>query len=147
VTQTSKLIIPGLGGLYAAIEEWTLPLLRIVTGLWLLPHGWSKLSGGLQGTADFFQSAGFSPGLFWAWMVALTEFFGGLFLAAGFLTRLVTIPIIIFLLAAASFHSSNGFMWSNGGLEYPLFWAVSAFIFLIRGGGKASVDRMIGKEF
>ena len=147
MTQTSKLIIPGLGGLYATLEEWTLPLLRIVTGLWLVPHGWGKLAGGMQGTADFFQSAGFSPGLLWAWMVALTEVVGGLLLAAGFLTRLVTIPIIVFLLAATSFHSGNGFMWSNGGFEYPLFWALAALIFLVRGGGKFSVDQAIGKEF
>ena len=147
MTQTSKLIIPGLGGLYAALEDWTLPLLRVMTGLWLVPHGWSKLSGGMPGTAEFFQSVGFSPGLLWAWLVALTEVVGGLFLAAGFLTRLVAIPIFIFLITAAFFHSAQGFMWNNGGLEYPLFWAVAALIFLVRGGGKASVDSMIGKEF
>ena len=147
MAQTSKLIIPGLGGIYAAFEEWTLPLLRIVTGLWLIPHGWGKLSGGMQGTADFLQGVGFAPGVLWAWLIALTEVVGGLFLAAGFLTRLVAIPIVIFLITAAVFHSSNGFMWSNGGSEYPLLWAVAAFVFLIRGGGKASVDRAIGKEF
>jgi putative oxidoreductase len=146
VTQTSKLIVPGLGRLYVALEDWALLLLRIATGLWLVPHGWGKLFGGIQGTADFFQSAGFSPGLLWAWLVALTEVLGGLFLAAGFLTRLVAIPIIIFLLTAASFHSSNGFMWNNGGFEYPLFWALAAFVFLIRGGGRLSVDGAIGKE-
>lgn len=147
MAQRSRLIVPALGGLYAALGDIALTLLRLVTGLWLVPHGWYKLDGNMAAAAQYFSGLGFTPGLLWAWMVALTEFGGGLCLASGFLTRLAAIPIIVFMLTATVHHSVNGFMWNDGGFEYPLFWAVSALVFLVRGGGRYSLDRLIGREF
>jgi putative oxidoreductase len=144
---TPHFFVPSLAPVYRGLEPLTLPLLRVVTGLWLVPHGWSKLSGGIEGTAGWLASEGFPAPVLMAWLVALTETVGGLLLAAGFLTRLVAVPVIIFLITATFYHAKNGFFWPDGGFEYPLFWAVAAFVFLVRGGGALSVDRAIGKEF
>jgi putative oxidoreductase len=76
----------------------------------------------------------------------LTEFVGGICLAIGLATRLVAIPIFIFLLTAVSYHSKNGFYWDRGGLEYPLMWAAVVLVFLVHGGGKASADHLIGRS-
>ena len=103
--------------------------------------------GGLEGTGQFFDSVGLTPGYELALLVGLVEFFGGLMLVLGLLTRPVAIAVLIFMGQAALFHASNGFMWSNGGYEYPLFWAIAALILVIRGGGFLSVDRLIGREF
>src|SRR5262249_22631489 len=68
-------------------------------------------------------------------------------LAAGFLTRLVAAPIIGFLMVAiVTYHWQFGFAWENRGIEYPLFWAIVVFHFLIRGGGAWSIDALIGRE-
>jgi putative oxidoreductase len=40
----------------------------------------------------------------------------------------------------------NGFYWNDGGLEYPLMWAVVTLVFLVKGGGKLSVDNLLGKS-
>ena len=88
----------------------------------------------------------FSPGLFWAVAVALTETVGGLFLAIGFLTRLVCLPILIFLVNSISYHWEFGYYWNDKGIEYPLFWSIVVLHFMVHGGGAWSVDRRIGRE-
>jgi uncharacterized membrane protein len=48
MSDTTYIIRP-LGAIYGLLEPLTLPFLRVVTGLWLVPHGWGKLLGGLGG--------------------------------------------------------------------------------------------------
>ena len=60
---STPLAVPGLGRIYAALSPLTLPLLRVATGLLLMPHGAQKLFGalggyGLAGTGQFFDSIG-----------------------------------------------------------------------------------------
>ena len=43
-------------------------------------------------------------------------------------------------------HLPIGFFWTDGGYEYPLFWAVVALSYVIRGGGRYSADALIGRE-
>ncbi|MDX2287644.1 MAG: DoxX family protein [Hyphomicrobiaceae bacterium] len=128
---------------------WT--IVRVATGLMLVPHGAQKLFGvfggyGLTGTAQFFeQSLGLYPGLLFAGLAGATEFFGGLFLALGLLTRLSAVAVVA-LMAYAAFavHLGNGFFWTSGGFEYPLLWGLVALALVIRGGGVWSIDRRIG---
>ena len=129
--------------------SWT--LIRVATGLILVPHGAQKLfgwfgGGGLAGTAQFFeQNLGLYPGLLFAGAAGLTEFFGGLLLAAGFLTRLSAAAVVaVMSYAAFVVHLGNGFFWTNGGYEFPLLWGLFALAIAIRGGGRVSVDRLVG---
>lgn len=147
-------IIPALGPLYAALSPLSYPTIRFFAGLFLVPHGAQKLfgwfgGGGLQGTADGFANhLGLEPGMFFAVLVGATEFFGGLLLAVGFLTRPVAVAATI-LLAVAAFkvHLANGFFVGNGGYEYALLWGLITLAIAFRGGGELSVDRAIGREF
>ncbi len=132
--------------------SWT--LIRVATGLILVPHGAQKLfgwfgGGGLTGTAQFFeQNLGLYPGLLFAGAAGLTEFVGGLFLAIGLLTRLSAAAVVAVMAYAVFFvHLGNGFFWTNGGYEFPLLWGLVALAFVIRGGGRGSVDRAVGWRF
>ena len=140
-----RLMVPALGGAYGALAPYTETLVRLVAGLSFLPHGYPKLLNPTA-SAQFFAENGFRPALLWAIVVGCTEVFGGLCLAAGLATRVVCVPILIFLLAAVAHHWPNGFAWIEEGFEYPLFWAVVVFHFLIHGGGRYSADAMIGRE-
>lgn len=142
-----RLIIPALGGIYRTFAPITEPLIRVVAGGSLAIHGYPILFGNTGAAAKFLASTGFENGLFWAYVVGAVEFFCGLFLALGFLTRVVAVPIIGFLaVAIVSYHWQFGFAWENRGIEYPLFWAIVVLHFLLRGGGPWSLDRLIGRE-
>jgi putative oxidoreductase len=143
---SQRLVIPALGSLYRALAPFTMLLIRLVAGLSLVPHGYPKLFVNPERSATFLEQSGFRPGLFWAIVLGSTEFFGGLLLAAGLFTRIVCVPIFIFLSAAVFHHSQFGFVWNNQGFEYPLFWAIVVFHFLVNGGGRCSVDAMLGRE-
>ena len=153
-TTTTNLTIPAFGGIHDRLSSLGEPLIRVTAGLLLMPHGAQKLFGwfggyGLDGTAGFFATnLGLEPGLFWAALVGGVEFFGGLFLAIGLLTRPVAAAIAT-LMAVALFqvHLGNGFFWTDGGFEYPLMWGLIAIAFALRGGGAQSVDARIGREF
>jgi putative oxidoreductase len=139
-------------GLDTDTIAWT--LVRAATGLILVPHGAQKLFGwfgghGLVGTAQFFeQSLGLYPGLLFAGAAGLTEFFGGLFLAFGLLTRLSAAAVVaVMAYAAFGVHLANGFFWTNGGLEFPLLWGLVALALVIRGGGPLSADARIGWRY
>jgi putative oxidoreductase len=143
--------IPAFSGIYSALEPYTLPLLRLVMGLILFPHGGQKLFGwfGGAGFAKFtqiFDSMGYHPGAFWTAVVGSTELIGGILLAIGLLTRFASLAIVIFMINAVWATSAKGFFWTAGGMEYSLLIGVVAFVFLIRGGGNMSVDRAIGWE-
>lgn len=147
MSATPRFIIPALGPIYRAVAPITEPLIRIVAGGSLAIHGYPILFGNTASVGQFLQSTGFENGLFWAYVVGALEFFCGIWLALGFLTRLVAIPIIGFLLVAiVTYNFQFGFHWENRGFEYPLFWSIVVFHFLVHGGGRWSLDALIGRE-
>lgn len=129
------------------------PLVRVTTGLLLVPHGAQKLFGwfggyGLAGTGAYFgDTLGMQPGILFALLAGLVEFFGGLALVFGLLTRPAAAAVAALLAVALSFHVANGFFWTNGGFEYPLMWFLLAVAILLRGGGEYSLDRRLGLRF
>ena len=152
-TTAPRPIIPALAPLYQGLSGLSYPLIRVAAGLILVPHGAQKLFGwfggyGLEGTAGFFaQNLGLEPGMFFAVLVGATEFFGGLLLALGLLTRPAAAAIAVLMAVAITVHLPNGFFWTSGGYEYPLLWGLIALAIAFRGGGELSVDRKIGREF
>ncbi|MGE0651952.1 MAG: DoxX family protein [Alphaproteobacteria bacterium] len=149
---STKPILTWAAALYRPLEPLAWPAIRVITGLNLIPHGAQKLFGafggsGLEATAAGFEKMGYTPGAFWATMVACTEVFGGILIAIGLLTRPAAVAATIFLATAVTFHMGNGFFVGKGGYEYALMWAVLAAAIAVRGGGRFSVDRAIGREF
>lgn len=138
----------------ASLDAMSWTLVRIATGLILVPHGAQKLfgwfgGGGLTGTAQFFeQNLGLYPGLLFAGLAGATEFVGGLLLALGLLTRLSAAAVVaVMAYAAFVVHWGNGFFWTAGGYEFPLLWGLVALALVIRGGGPLSLDRILGWKF
>ena len=153
-TMQPRLIIPALSPLYDFLSPVAVPMIRVFAGLMLMPHGAQKLfgwfgGGGLEGTAQFFGGTlGLQPAMLFAVLVGATEFFGGLLLAVGLLTRVAAAGItILMLVAIVTVHLGNGFFNQNGGYEYPLLWGIVALAFVFQGGGARSLDRRIGWEF
>ncbi|MEM6971830.1 MAG: DoxX family protein [Pseudomonadota bacterium] len=136
----------------ATLGEIADTALRVVVGLFLVPHGAQKLFGafgghGLEATGQFFETQlGFWNGFLAALAAGSVETFGGLALALGLATRPVAIMIAVMLAVAASVHIGAGFFWTNGGWEYAVFWAVAAAVFAVKGGGRFSLDALIARR-
>ncbi len=148
----ADLIFPVMAPVYGAGGCIAWPLVRFFAGINLVPHGAQKLFGlfggaGMEHVIGMFDQMGFHPASFWAYLVACTEFFGGLMIAFGFLTRFGAAAATIFLtVSILKVHGPHGFFAMGGGYEYPLLWAVVCFAVFLRGGGPLSVDALIGKE-
>lgn len=146
-------IIPAFGSLYDCAVPVTYALLRAGLGIILIPHGMQKLFGsfggmGLNGFAALFDKLGYSPGMFWTWVVGGTEFIGGILLVLGLFTRISAAAQVIFMINAIWFTANSaGFFWTKGGMEYPLLIGLAALYVLAQGGGAYSLDRKIGREF
>lgn len=152
-TATSdRLVVPALAPVYLAASDLAEAALRIAAGAFLIPHGAQKLFGwfgghGLEATGQFFETQlGFANGFLAALGAGSVETFGGILLALGLLTRPVAAAIAVMLLVAATVHVPAGFFWTSGGWEYPVLWAAVAGFFAVRGGGRLSLDRVIGRE-
>jgi putative oxidoreductase len=145
--QAPRLLVPALGGIYRTFAPITEPIVRVVAGGSLAIHGYPILFGDIGAAAKFLESTGFENDVFWAYVVGSVEFVCGLFLALGFLTRVVAAPIIgVLVIAIVTYHWQYGFAWESRGIEYPLFWSIVVLHFLVRGGGRWSIDAMIGWE-
>ncbi|MEM9371570.1 MAG: DoxX family protein [Pseudomonadota bacterium] len=151
-TNPTQLVIPALKPVYSALDDIAFAGLRITTGLFLVPHGAQKLFGmfggyGLEATGQFFQTQlGFANGYLAALAAGSIEVFAGLALALGLFTRVAAGAVAVLLAVAATIHLSAGFFWSNGGWEYAALWTILAAYFVVKGGGRLSVDRAIGRE-
>lgn len=142
-------------------------LLRVGSGLALATHGYPKLFGGegkeapalakllgknfpatlARGGAENFSKGLESMGVPFpkhgAYLSALTEFGGGLALALGLFTRLVTPAIIVnMLVAIRKAHWSTGFS-GQGGFELPSLFTVIAASLWLTGPGRYSLDHLL----
>jgi putative oxidoreductase len=146
-----RYLMPGLGGIYAALDAYSWPLIRVATGLFFVPHGLQKVfgfwGGNLSRFGEGFAKFGLEPGLFWATYIGCLELFGGLLLAIGLFTRPVALLFCGFM-AVAAFHVNiaRGWFWTGGGMELPLYLLLVCLAILIRGGGALSIDRALGRE-
>ncbi len=151
-TSSPKLIVPGVSGLYEWGSGLGYPFLRFFAGIMFVPHGAQKLfgmfGGTYGGTVQFFTNIGITPAEFWVPLVGFVEFFGGIAIALGLLTRPFALAVTIELLFAAFFfHLSKGFFVAKGGYEHALIWAIIMIFIFFRGGGRLSIDSKLGKEF
>jgi putative oxidoreductase len=140
--------------LFATDDNTGTAILRLVLGVVFFAHGAQKLLGwfggyGFSGTMGFFTGTMHIPAPF-AFLAIVAEFFGGVGLILGFLTRIAAFGIAAnMVVAIATVHSPFGFFmnWSGTqkgeGFEYHLLvLAMTAFL-MIRGAGALSVDRAI----
>ena len=127
----------------ATNADYAATLLRVAMGGLFVAHAALKIFVFTPaGTAGYFQSIGL-PGIL-AYLTIAAELLGGLALILGVKTRLVALALVPVLVGAAWFgHGSAGFFFSNtdGGWEYPAFWAVTLIVQALLGDGAYALGR------
>jgi putative oxidoreductase len=140
--------------LYATDDSAATSILRLVLGVVFFAHGAQKMLGwfggfGFAGTMGFFTGLLHIPAPL-AFLAIAAEFFGGIGLIFGFLTRIAAFGIgVNMLVAIMTVHRAFGFFinWTGTqkgeGFEFHLLvLAIVAFL-MIRGAGAFSVDRAL----
>ena len=131
---------------------WGALALRVPIGVIFAAHGAQKLFGwfggyGLQGTAGWLESIGLAPGTLMALLAGGAEFFGGLALILGVLTRPAALALAFTMLVAIfKVHFVNGLFMANNGYEFGLSLLAASVALLLSGAGRVSVDEIISKR-
>ena len=129
-------------------------VLRVVLGIVFFAHGAQLALGwfggnGFSATMQFFTQNMHIPTVF-AFLAIMAQFLGSLGLIVGLLTRVAAFGIaVVMLVATVMIHLPVGFFmnWFGNqkgeGYEYHLLAMVIALALMIKGGGKASIDRAL----
>ena len=140
--------------LTATENSAAIAILRVVLGVVFFAHGAQKMLGwfggyGFSGTMGMFTNVMHIPAVL-AFLAIAAEFFGGLGLIFGLLTRIAAFGIAVnMVVAVLTVHMHVGFFmnWAGTqkgeGFEYHLLVLAMALLLMIKGGGAASVDRAI----
>jgi putative oxidoreductase len=140
--------------LIATDNDIATTILRLVLGVIFFAHGAQKMLGwfggyGFTGTMGFFTGVLHIPAVF-AFLAIAAEFFGGLGLIFGLLTRVASFGVFCnMIVAVVMVHGQFGF-WMNWtgaqkgeGYEYHLLLLAASALLMIRGAGAVSVDRLL----
>jgi putative oxidoreductase len=116
-------------------------LLRLCLGAMFIAHAmlkWRVFT--IPGTVAFFQSLGL-PGWL-AYVTIAVELLGAACLILGIYPRYVALLLIPLILGTiVTVHGKKGWLFSNtdGGWEYPAFWAAALFAVFLLGDGMATL--------
>jgi putative oxidoreductase len=126
-----------------AAVDWALLVARVAVGIIFAAHGSQKMFGtfGGPGLAEIAKMMGPI-----GYLVSIGEFFGGLGIAVGFLSRFSAASIIVIMLGAiAMVHGKNGFFIAPPkiGFEYNLALIGLLASILIAGPGRLSIGRFL----
>jgi putative oxidoreductase len=119
--------------------DLALLVVRVVAGVIFAAHGAQKLFGvwGGPGLAKTVEMLGVGP---LGYLVGICEFFGGLGLILGFLTRFSAVSLIVIMIGAIyKVHGQHGFFLQNQGFEYNLALIGLLLPTLLCGPGRFSI--------
>jgi putative oxidoreductase len=124
-----------------------LAILRVVVGTVFVAHGGQKLFVyGLDGVAGSFGQMGIPAAGLFGPLTAFAEFFGGLALVAGLLTRLAAAGTTAVMAGAIAFvHAKAGFFLPAGS-EFALTLLASSALLALTGAGRYSLDALIARR-
>jgi putative oxidoreductase len=146
-----------LGQVVNTVDTWGFLIIRLALGCIFMAHGAQKLFGLFGGAGfaqtmqQFQQGLGIPMPLIFIAMV--TEFFGGLAVLTGCLTRLAALGLaVIMIVAIVKVHWAGGFFLNlncvpgvGQGFEFNLALLAMALGLVISGPGYLSIDRWISK--
>jgi len=124
-----------------------LAILRLAVGAVFIAHGGQKLFVyGFDGVAGAFAQMGVPMAGIVGPLVALLEFFGGIALVVGLLTRVAALGLAATMVGAlALVHAPAGFFLPNGS-EFALSLLAVTLSLALVGAGRFAIDAKIAER-
>jgi len=126
------------------LQPLGLVAMRIALGTVMIAHGYPKVTG-IHGVEKMLAGMGIP-----AWMAYLTagaEFFGGILIIIGLLTRPAAAALLIdMIVAIAKVHWKNG-LTGQGNYQLPMALAALSLALIFFGAGPIALDAVIGREW
>ena len=124
------------------LNDFALLSVRIGLAVVFIFHGGQKLFGLFGGAGMAKLVEGFGPVL--GYLIAIGEFFGGLGLLVGVLTRFSAASLIVIMAGAIVLvHGKNGFSSANGGYEYNFALITMSLAILLAGPGRLAIAQVL----
>ena len=116
--------------------------MRVALGAVMIVHGYPKVTG-IHNVEKFFGSIGLP---WWsAYLSAGAEFFGGILIIVGLLTRPVAFAQLIdMIVAIAKVHWKHGLV-GEGNYQLPMTLAALSLALIFFGAGAIALDAVIGR--
>lgn len=123
--------------------DYGILILRLFFGIMIFTHGLQKAAGFPEAAETFPDPIGLGSRLSYL-LITATEIGGGLFVAAGLLTRLTAL-VLVFGMAVAAFIVHKPFTVS--GSELALVYMMAFVVLAVTGGGRFSADNLLANKF
>lgn len=142
------------GAIGSLFQSPLLLALRVFFGISFLLAGWGKLQN-ISQFSDTLLTLHIPYPETMAWVAALTEVICGFFLAIGFLSRIVSIPLIVVMCVAyATAHVDSIYAIAKDPMQFvrqaPFNFLITALLVFAFGPGLFSLDALLfgrtGKE-
>jgi putative oxidoreductase len=126
----------------ADATDWASLILRLVLGLLMLPHGYSKLQTVLSGDLKFADPIGIGEPVSLI-LTVFAEFLCSILLVIGLGTCLAIIPLVITMLVVVFIvHAPDGMDQK----EHPLLYLLPYIALFFLGSGKFSLDAFLKRS-
>ena len=136
-------------------------VLRLITGIGFMAHGWAKLSRGTAGFEKMLLQLGVPFPHVMGIVVPYIELLGGVALLVGLWIRIVSpLLMVTMLVAMFTIHIHYGFssiktiglnaggpVFGPPGYEINLLYVAILLSLVITGAGRFSVDAMLGSSY
>lgn len=128
------------------LQDVSLLVVRLILAYGFYEPAMNKIKN-ITSVAEWFSSIGIPAPMLNAYLAAGTEILGVVLLPLGFLSRIISIPLMVTMIVAIiTVHWSNGFPAGNNGFEIPLYYMIMLFVLVTFGSGKYSVDQLLFKR-
>ena len=126
---------------------WVGPLLgRLTLAGVFIPSGWGKLHS-LAKVASYFEELDIPAPHFNAFLVASTEFLGGILILVGFATRVASLPLAFTMLIAILTAKRTEIHGFTSLAAFDEFAYLTMFVWLaVAGAGRASLDHLLVRK-
>jgi putative oxidoreductase len=116
--------------------------LRVIIGGLFIAHGWPKIKNPKQ-TAGWVASTGWGWAVPFAYAFTFLEFFGGIALVVGLLTRILALLFTLQMIATTIFARKKLGKKLIGGFELDLLFLAGALALVFLGAGAWSLDGLL----